>query len=196
MEKRFEMYGGLARIVWGTADDVDTHTSRLEDSLIDVDGFLATIKRRDYLKGPHRYFYMQLQKKTNTSEYEFNLDVSRPTVVHASRHVIKKVAERVVQKLLQPSLQADFGRLHKAIDGILFEEVCLYLIENHSGDIDIQVRGLNNKRTLTGYIKRQKLDFSNFKARKDVDFHRCFGGLGRICDPLFGDTECVELSWT
>jgi hypothetical protein len=95
MEKRFEMYGGLARIVWGTADDVDTHTSRLEDSLIDVDGFLATIKRRDYLKGPHRYFYMQLEKKTNTSEYEFNLDVSRPTVVHASRHVIKKVAERI-----------------------------------------------------------------------------------------------------
>jgi hypothetical protein len=91
--------------------------------------------------------------------------------------------KRSLKELLQPSLQADFGRLHKAIDGILFEEVCLYLIENHSGDIDIQVRGLNNKRTLTGYIKRQKLDFSNFKARKDVDSADVLGALDGSATP-------------
>eukprot|EP00978_Attheya_sp_CCMP212_P022172 scaffold65810_cov37-Attheya_sp.AAC.1 len=88
------------------------------------------------------------------------------------------VAEQIVEKLLQPSREADFGKWHKANDGILFEAICLHLIEKHSDEIDFQVRGLNNKRTLTGYINRQKLlDISNFKARKDVDSTDALGTL-------------------
>lgn len=169
MDLMFERYGGLARLVWGDTKDEDTHKSRLLDKLKDVDGFLSTLDQKDYLKGPHHYFYTQVQQDDDGNPL-FNLDRHPPTVVPAPRFVVKMVAERIVANLLQPSLNADFGKLHKAVDGVLFEEVCLYLIEHHANKIEFQVRNISNKkRPLTGFLTGNRLQLKDFKTRKDVD---------------------------
>jgi len=140
MNEVFERYGGLARLVWGNVMDETAHKSRLIDNLQDVDGFLSILNQHDYLKGPHCYFYMELQQAVDGTLL-FDLDKFRPTVVPAPRYVIKMVAGRVVKSLLQPSLESDFGKLHKAaIDGILFEEVCLYA-NNIELKVSISVAG-------------------------------------------------------
>eukprot|EP00978_Attheya_sp_CCMP212_P019879 scaffold56364_cov52-Attheya_sp.AAC.2 len=146
MNLMFERYGGLPRLVWGDTDDEYSHLSRLGEKLKDVDGFLAELGMENYLKGPHRYFYMKLQEDSAGNPL-YNLDRDPPAVVPAPRYVIRMVAKIVVAKLLEPSLEANFGKLHRAVDGILFEEVCLYLIEHHPNNIE----------------------FQDFKARKDVD---------------------------
>ena len=80
------------------------------------------------------------------------------------------LAKMVVAKLLEPSLEANFGKLHKAVDGSLFEEACLHLIEHHPNNIEFQVRNLSSrKRPLQSHLKGNRLRLHDFKARKDVD---------------------------
>lgn len=112
---------------------------------------------------------MKLQEDSAGNPF-FNLDRNPPAVVPAPRYVIRMVAKMVVAKLLEPSLEANFGEFHRAVDGILFEEVCLYLIEHYPNNIEFQVRNLSNrKRLLQGHLKANTLRLQDFKARKDVD---------------------------
>ena len=182
MDRRYEQFGGLARIVWGTDISMASHESRLVEALKDVDGFLSTIDQEDYLKGPHCYFYMQLQHDANNIPC-YNLYRHPPSVVPAPRYVIRKVAARIVAILLE--LPASFGKLHKAVDGILFEEVCLHLIEYHADRIKIKVRNLSaRKRPLSGHVKSNVLDICAFQTRKDVESNAVVSALDGSATPF------------
>ena len=62
MEDRYRKFGGLARVVWGMPQDVNRHVGRLMEGLKDRDKFLDDVKKMDYLEGPHRYWYIEIQK--------------------------------------------------------------------------------------------------------------------------------------
>ena len=63
MNELFEQ--GLTLIVWGSEITVNTHESRLQDALMNVEGFLSEIGHLDDLKGPHRHC-MQVQEGRKT----------------------------------------------------------------------------------------------------------------------------------
>ena len=184
MEELYEQFGGLVRIVWGTDASAKRHVLRLRNALQDVDGFLSVVNQRDVHKGPHRYFYMKLRNDAAGNQL-YDIVKYPATVVPAPRYVVRQVAERIVQTLLEPSLEATLGKLHKAVNGILFEEVCLYLIEHHSDRIEIEVRNLNSrKRPLGGHVKSSKLEILNFNTRKDVDSGNVVASLDGSATPF------------
>lgn len=148
MEELYEKYGGLPRLVWGSKDDESLHLSRLDDSLQDVEGFLSTAATENYLVGPHRFYYTDV-RKDEFGDWIHDIAATRPGVAPAPKHVMRIAAKKVVNHLLSPSVKATFGLEHKTVSGVLFEEVCFHLLEQYRENIKIEVKSLNNKRTLT-----------------------------------------------
>lgn len=151
MEQLYEKYGGLARLVWGSKSEEERHLDRLKDSLQDVEAFLRTASTENYLVGPHRFYYTEVNKDEN-GDWIHSVSKSRPGVVPAPKHVMRIAAKKVVAHLLAPSVKASFGLDHKTVSGVLFEEVSLILLTEYRESITIKVRPLNKSRRL-GYAK-------------------------------------------
>ena len=96
MDDLYEKFGGLVRVVWGDDFAKKRHVQRLHNALQNVDWFLSLVDQQDYLKGPHRYFYMKMQEDS-TGNPLYDLAKNPPTVVPAPRYVVRLVAERIVQ---------------------------------------------------------------------------------------------------
>ena len=166
MIEQYEKFGPIPRIIWGMAN-TNRHESRLRESLKPLDEFLGVAQQRNYLKGPHRFFYMDVVIKDGQPQY--NLDDTPPELIYAPRYVMKIVAEFVVKELLSPSVQNQFGMQHKAIDGILFEEVCLYLIAKHPQTILFETRNLGHRsQPLRGHLHKNVLKVEKVE-RQDVE---------------------------
>jgi hypothetical protein len=182
MRDAFEKYGPIPRLVWGAAS-ANLHEGRLKDSLNNIEEFLGDVEIQNYLKGPHRFFYMDV-KKNEDGKYCFNLDQQMPSLIYAPRHVMRIVAKKIVSNLLSPRLHSQFGMQHKAVDGILFKEVCLYLLEHHAAEISLKVRNLNGSgQPLRGFVQRNVVALSNAR-RQDVE--------GSVADSI-PTTSCAEI---
>jgi len=166
MKEVYEKFGPIPRIVWGMVA-VSEHEARLKEGLMNIQKFLGVAGERNYLKGPHRFFYMDVVKKDG--KHQFRLSKTPVELVHAPRHVMRIVAEHVVKELLSPSITKQFGMQHKAIDGMLFEEVCLHLLALHPRAIKLKTRNLDHKsQPLRGHLKRNILELEDVE-RNDVD---------------------------
>lgn len=165
-EDLYNKFGPIPRIVWGSTT-VSEHETRLNDGLKKIEKFLGVAEQRDYLQGPHRFFYMDVKSKGG--HHQFNLDETPPELIHAPRHVMKIVAEHVVKELLSSTINKRFGMNHKAIVGILFEEVCLCLLTKHPDAIKIKTRNLGDKKQpLRAHLKKNILGLKAV-GREDVD---------------------------
>jgi hypothetical protein len=127
-KERFDKYGGVARVVWGSVEDVKAHKDRLDEKLGDFSALQADIDSKSIWTKSHRFVYLQVQKDRD-GNYLFN---EGPTLIIPTRYLADLVAEKYVDRLIR-STDNLFDISHASVHGILFERVALLLIGSFAG---------------------------------------------------------------
>lgn len=127
-KERFDKYGGVARVIWGSEKDVETHDGRLQKKLADFSELQSDVASKSIDSKSHRFVYLQVEKGTN-GNYLFN---EGPTLIIPTRYLADLVAEKYVDQLIR-STNNSFDISHASVHGILFERVALLLIGNFAG---------------------------------------------------------------
>jgi hypothetical protein len=132
-KKRFDKYGGVARIVWGDHNDVRGHRNRLDQKLAIFNDLRADVEEKSLWSKSHRFVYLIVEK--HGGKYSFKKE---PKLAIQTRYMAKLIAKKYVEKLLQ-SQDNDFNLLHASVHGIVFEQVVLRLITRFSCACDFHI---------------------------------------------------------
>jgi len=122
---RFEKYGGVARVVWGSEDTIETHCTRLKNTMVEFKNLQADVESTNVWSKSHRFVYLKVEKDKD-GNYLFT---KNPTLIIQTRHLADLVAKKYVAELLNLTNKF-FDVPHASVYGILFERVALELIGN------------------------------------------------------------------
>jgi hypothetical protein len=126
-KERFDKYGGVARVVWGSDYTVQLHESRLKEAVADFKDMQAEVESAALWEKSHRFVYLMVEKDDNNA-YMFE---STPRLLIPTRHLVNIVADKYIYGALDV-IRNMFDLRHPSVNGILFEGVALRLIENHA----------------------------------------------------------------
>lgn len=126
-KKRFQKYGGVARVVWGSEQDVKVHEDRLKKKLaLNFSELQSEVESGAIDSKSHRFVHLDVKKVGN--DYQFN---QLPTLTIPTRYMANLIAKKYVDQILN-SANNVFNLQHASVHGILFEAVALELIAKHA----------------------------------------------------------------
>jgi len=127
-KERFDKYGGVARVVWGSDYTVQLHESRLNEAVADFKDMQAfQVEFNSPSEKSHRFVYLMVEKDDKNA-YMFE---STPRLLIPTRHLVNIVADKYIYGALDV-IRNMFDLQHPSVNGILFEGVALRLIEKHA----------------------------------------------------------------
>jgi hypothetical protein len=153
-KRRFELYGGVARIVWGSDGDVEAHENGLASKDIVFNDLHRRLNTISWDTVPHRYVYLFVPKD-ETGKYQYepkHVKIGIPTW-----HIASILSQMYITELLT---NQSFGGNLPSLRGLLFEAMVLDLIQEHTGSCQFPLNILNN-------LKR-KFPFSDAKGHSHL----------------------------